>query len=342
MAASERFRRSEAKEWARENFHGVCNVLIPSFTGDLSGLNEAGIRHDVRRNIELGFWGALLVSEAGTTPAEMVRFAEIAVDEAAGRQYFVLHGSFNSLAETVDTARAARAAGVDALLMAYPNSFYPQSSAEVTAYTRAVCEGSDLAVILFCAPHFNFSRLDPSGFPMSCWTELVTLDTVVALKYEVGHPGVVGSYEMFRAFAGTGLLVCDPYEPNLPVWAELFDVPWVGTSNYEYYGTTVPRMHRLLREGRRAEALELYWGLQPARQAREALRAAAAGANFNHRYLWKFQAWLQGYNGGPLRAPAMKLTDAQMERAAGALLAAGLMTDPVKDFGDFFVGRTPA
>ena len=61
------YTRSEAKGWASETFHGVCNVIIPSFASDLRSLNEAGIRHDVRRNIELGFWGALLVSEAGTT-----------------------------------------------------------------------------------------------------------------------------------------------------------------------------------------------------------------------------------------------------------------------------------
>ena len=32
----------------------------------------------------LGFWGALLVSEAGTTLDEMRRFMEIAIDEAGG------------------------------------------------------------------------------------------------------------------------------------------------------------------------------------------------------------------------------------------------------------------
>lgn len=341
MPAGDRYAKSDAKAWAAENFRGVCNVIIPSFAADLRGLNHAGIRHDVRRNIDLGFWGALLVSEAGTTASEMREFMEIAVDEAAGRQYFVLHGSFDTMEDTLAMAKAARSVGVDALLMAYPNSFHPSSAAELSAYTRAVCEGCDLATVLFCAPHFNFARLDRSGFPLQVWEDLVGIDNVVALKYEVGQPGVVGSWECFERFRDSGVLVCDPHEPNLIPWAELYGTPWVGTSNYEYYGNAVPTIMDHMAHGRRAEALELYWRLQPARQVRTSLNGQMDGANFLHRYLWKYQAWLQGYNGGPLRAPAMKLTDAQMSRVAEGVVQSGLIGTVPSDFGEFFIGRNP-
>jgi len=76
------YSRAEAKERAFAKWIGVCNVILPSFTADLKGLNEKAIRHDVRRNIEHGFWGTLLVSECGTTAAEYRQFMEIAVDEA--------------------------------------------------------------------------------------------------------------------------------------------------------------------------------------------------------------------------------------------------------------------
>lgn len=340
MAPTDKFSRADAKQWARDNFNGICNVIIPSFTHDLKGLNEQGIRHDVRRNIELGFWGALLVSEAGTTPSEMRTFMEIAVDEAKGRQYFVLHGSFDTLEDTLSVGRDARTIGVDSLLMAYPNSFYPRTTKELIDYTADVCNGVELAVILFCAPHYNFERLDHSGFPLEAWKELIKIENAVALKYEVGHPGVVGSYEAFTKFANDDVLICDPYEPNLIVWEEMFGMPWIGTSNYEYYGDMVPRYMEALRKGDKEEALKLYWQIQPARQVRETLRIQASGANFNHRYLWKYQAWLQGYNGGPLRAPAMKLSDSQMKRAADGLVASGLLKSAPKDFGEFFNGKT--
>ena len=91
---------------ARAQMRGVCNVIIPSYTQDLKGLNEAGIRHDVRKNIEHKFWGALLVSEAGTTADEYRRFMEIAVDEAQGRHHFLLHGTFDTVEDTI--ARVGR------------------------------------------------------------------------------------------------------------------------------------------------------------------------------------------------------------------------------------------
>lgn len=341
MVGGQRVAPADAKAWAQEHWRGVCNVIIPSYTTDLRQLNEEGIRHDVRRNIELGFWGALLVSEAGTSREEMRRFMEIAVDEAAGRQCFVLHGSFDTLADTLAVCADGRSIGVDGLLVAYPNSFHPSTVDELAGYTRALCEGTELPVVLFCAPHYNFDRLHPSGFPLVVWQQLASIPNVVAAKYEVGHPGVMGSRQAFEALAGTGVLVCDPYEPNLLLWDEMFGTPWIGTSNYEYYGDTVVRYVAARRAGRSEEAMALYWQLQPARQTREALRAQTAGANFNHRYLWKFQAWLQGYNGGPLRAPAMKLTDSQMHRAADALVASGLLAEPPKDLGAYFVGRHP-
>ena len=49
------YTKAEAKSWAKENWKGLCNVIMPSYTSDLKSLNEAAIRHDVRRNIELCF-----------------------------------------------------------------------------------------------------------------------------------------------------------------------------------------------------------------------------------------------------------------------------------------------
>lgn len=341
MPAAERYSRADAKAWARENYRGVCDVIIPSFTSDLRGLNEAGIRHDVRRNIELGFWGALLVSEVGTTLDEMRRFMEIAVDEAAGRHYFLLHGTFDTVEDTIALTKDAAAIGVDGLLLGHPNSFYPASGGELYEYTRHVCESVDLGVVLFAAHHWNFDRLDISGYPLSVLLDAARLENVVAVKYEVGRPGATGTYEAFKALADADVLVSDPFEPNAPIWTDVFEMPWMGTSNYEYYGDSMPRMLNALNSGRREEALEIYWKVQPARATRGAEQATFAGANFIHRYLWKFQAWLNGYNGGPLRQPAMKLSDGQMRRVADGLRRAGIV-DCQEDFAEYFRSRNPS
>ena len=56
------YSRLEARDWAREKLVGAVNCTIPSFTGDLRGINEAAIRHDVRLAKEHGFIGTLGVS----------------------------------------------------------------------------------------------------------------------------------------------------------------------------------------------------------------------------------------------------------------------------------------
>ena len=79
------YRKSEAREWAKAKMRGVANVIIPTFTQDLRGLNERAIRYDVRKEIEYGFWGTLLVAETATTLPEYSRFTTWAVDEAKGK-----------------------------------------------------------------------------------------------------------------------------------------------------------------------------------------------------------------------------------------------------------------
>jgi 4-hydroxy-tetrahydrodipicolinate synthase len=334
------YTRAEAKAWARETFHGACNVIIPSYTSDLRSLNEAAIRNDVRRNIELGFWGALLVSEAGTTLDEMRRFMEIALDEADGGHRLLLHGAFDTSQDIITMAADARSLGVDGMLLGHPNSFYPTSPQQVEDYTVEICEATDLAVVLFVVEHSNLRRLDVRGFPADVLDRLTKVDTIVAIKYELGRQQTVNTYETFRRLQDADVLLSDPMEFNAPMWVDLFGMQWMGTSNYEYYGGYVPRLLGLLHAGDSERAMEEYWRIQPARDAR-ASTMSSGGANLVHRYLWKFQAWLNGYNGGPIRQPAMKLSDAQMRTSAEGARKAGIITDH-EPFADFFIGRNPA
>ena len=64
------YSKKEARDWAWANMRGVANVVNPTFTEDLSALNEKAIRYDVRKEIEYGFWGALLIAETATTGAQ--------------------------------------------------------------------------------------------------------------------------------------------------------------------------------------------------------------------------------------------------------------------------------
>jgi len=340
-SAGSSYAKADAKEWAQENFKGVGNVIMPSFRRDLKGLNEAGIRFDVQRNRELGFWGALLVSEAGTSSEQMREFMEIAVDEANGEHYLVMHAMFDTAEEIIAQAKHAKSLGVDAVLLGFPNSFRPKSRADLSQWLHHVCDNIDLGVILFAAWHWNFGHLHASGFPMDVFVEAADIPNVIGVKYEVGHPGEVAIHSCFQALSDKGVFISDAQEINLPMWHDLFDVQWVGTNNFEYYGDRVPRIFDLLQSGKRAEALELYWQTHPAREVRGAVQSSYTGANYVHRYLWKYQGWLNGYNGGPLPQPAMKVTSKQADAVIGGMKKAGIKVHD-EDLGLFFEGRCQA
>jgi 4-hydroxy-tetrahydrodipicolinate synthase len=331
---------SEAKQWAARNWKGVCNVIMPSFTSDLSALNEKAIRHDVRRNVELGFWGALVVSECATSLDEYRRFMEICVDEAAGRQQFLMHGTFDTRRQIIEMAQQAEKIGMAGVLIGHPNSFYPANEDELFDHIAAVAGATNLCTSLFVTAQMNLTRLHPSGFPPAVLARAAQIPNIVAVKYEVGRPGIAGDLEIYKLLKGTGVLFSDPLEAHSPLTVEYFGQQWMGTSNYEYCGGAVPEYFALLQQGKFEQAMEIYWRIQPVRNARVAVQSTVAGANFIHRSLWKYQQWLHGYNGGRMRQPVAKLSDSQMKQVRDPLVKCGF---DIKDEGpqDFYDGRIP-
>jgi 4-hydroxy-tetrahydrodipicolinate synthase len=156
----------------------------------------------------------------------------------------------------------------------------------------------------------------------------------------VGRQQTTNTYETFRRLENADVLLSDPMEFNAPMWVDIFGMQWMGTSNYEYYGAYVPRLFGLLHAGDIQSAMEEYWRIEPARNARSATMGSG-GANLVHRYLWKFQGWLNGYNGGPIRQPAMKLSESQMRTSAEGLRKAAIASAD-EPFAEFFSGRNPA
>lgn len=333
------YNRDEARDWARENMHGVANTLIASYTSDLSDINEAAIRHDVRLEIEHGFMGFLTTSETALSPDEYIRFVETAVDEARGRAMVIHHASFNTLDENIEMAHRAAGAGATLALLSYPPTFHPGSEADIEAYTRGFCDAVDMAVMLFPVPLWGFERIHPASLSVELMERLVDeCPTVVAVKAEGGHPAIGGFVEAWNRLSDR-IVVSEPLEWSAIPLAQLVPIQFSGTSNQEYYGDVVPRMFELVRAGDHADAMSLYWQIHPARKASWKI-AALGGMNTVHRMAWKYQAWLAGYNGGPLRMPTGRLLEDQMSMLRHGLALTGL---PVTDEPDeaFFVGRNP-
>ena len=139
---------------------------------------------------------------------------------------------------------------------------------------------------------------------------------------------------------------CSPARPQTsarqPRWQvpEASRSPGATVAPREYYGPMIPRVMRLLRDGKYDDATEIYWQLHPARKVKSGLAAPMHGGFFLNRQAWKFQGWLQGYNGGPLRMPTQRIHDHQMAALRKGLLDAGLAPS-MDPFREFFTGRHP-
>lgn len=331
--------RSEARVWAREAMQGVFNVIIASYTADLSDLNEAGIRHDVRMQLRHGFAGFLAVSETALSVDEYVRFVEIAADEAAGEQLIIHHASFNTLEENIEVANRAAAAGAGLALLSYPPNFYPTSEDDIFQYAKAFTEAVDMAVMLFPVPLWGFERVHPSSISIDNLERHVDeLETIVAVKAEGGHPALGGFTEAWNRLHER-VVVTMPLEYLAIPLATVLPVQCIATSNTEYFGDVIPRALAMCREGKNDEAMRLYWQVDPARKA-NGLVSAFGSFNSVHRLAWKYQAWLTGYNGGPVRMPVPRINQSQMNAFRQGLIDSGV---PVTDAPDteYWTGRNP-
>src|SRR5262249_13537951 len=244
----------------------------------------------------------------------------------------------DTVEDIVRLAKVAENIGVDGLLLGHPPSFYPRSEKELYDFTEYVCDRAELGVVGFAQPHWNFNRLHPSGYPPKVMLQDAKIESLVACKFDVG--GITGHYDFWLKLRGLKVLYSDPMEANFPISVEVFGQQWSGTSGYEIFGGVSPKIFKLLRNGKHDEAMELYWQVDPVRQLRTQLSAYMSGAHFINRSLWKYWAWLNGYNGGPLRQPVNKINDREMRQSREAMLPAGFASRD-ESLADFFVGRHP-
>jgi len=332
------YHRNEAREWAMHNLKGVANVLHPSFSRDMKRLNEKGIRHDVNLCVEHGFSGTLLISEVAISLEEYRQFFELSNAESRGRIQLIHHASWNTFEDNIEAVRIAEANGAELVLLSYPPNFYPKSTQDIYDYTKAYCDATSLGVMLFPLPFWGFDRLHPSDIDTALLRRLIDdCPNVVAIKAEGAMPSIMSTVECHRLF-GKEVVVTNPLENEMIPLAQLMPMQFAGTSNYEYYGPMVPRIFKLLQAGEFDEATRLYWQLHPARKAHQAISVHLQQTLFIHRMLWKFDGWLNGYNGGPSRNPTMRMNEGQMNALRAGLTKSGIAvtSDPNEAF---FVGR---
>lgn len=332
-------RSSDLRQWARENFKGVQNLLFPSFSSDLSSLDEEGIRWDVRQTIAHGFFATELTTQAGLTFDEAKRFLEIVVDEA-GDALLVSPGIiFDSLEKNIEFLRHAEQTGADFALLSYPSNYYPESPEQIYKDTLAMCEATSLPLVLYPSMKYNFGRFHPSGFPFSVLDRLVEIDNVVSILVAITEPAFI--FEAFRRY-NEQVLVQVPWERWAPLLVTKLGQQWMGPGAYELMQSPEKRYlvdyFNLLLAGEVDEAMQLFWRITPARMTFENQFMPTQMLGTYHWPLQKYYQWLVGGNGGYTREPVMKMNQHVMEEARNAVRALGIA--PRENDKEFFMGRS--
>jgi dihydrodipicolinate synthase/N-acetylneuraminate lyase len=335
------YQRKDARAWAREHLVGCSAVTIPSYSADLKKLNEKGIRHDIALAKEFGYTYTLLCSEVAITPEENAQFTAWARDSGGSKFGLFFHAAFGTLAENIDAVKLAEKAGADIVLLSYPPQFWPTSEQEIYDYTKQFCDSTNLAVMLFPIPLWGFERVHPAGMSAQFVRRLLKdCPNIVAIKSEQGYPLPAGACEMYHHFRDE-VVISIPIESDAIPLMSLMKLQFSGTSNTAWMSTYYPRAFDLARKGEWEKAMEMYWKVNPARSANGAAAQSYAGATgVLNRTMWKYQDWLAGFNGGPLRAPAMRVPDRFMKMLRQGLVASGLPVTQDPDSA-YMVGRHP-
>ena len=334
-------KRTERKEWARDSLKGIENALMPSFTADLTGLDEEGIRWDVRQAIAHGFFSTMCTCEVGLTLEENKRFLEIVCDEAKGRiqvSFTLLNDSFE---DNIELMAHAEKVGAGHALLGYPQTYRPTSTDDIVEKTRMMAESTNLGLVMYASDKFDFGRFHPSQVPFDAFEKIADIPNVVSIK--VGFGDAAMTFEAFERYGDRVLVnVGTPWLMGFfPMLHKRYGAQWWGGGSWEMWQSPdkpylVEYYNHVVR-GEIDKARAVYWQFGKGNGAMMASISRGGDGGMYNWPLGKYISWSVGGNGGTMRQPAMRLTPGHMMGRKAQLRAIGIT--PREPDEEFWVGR---
>jgi 4-hydroxy-tetrahydrodipicolinate synthase len=323
-----KYRKIDAKDYARQNLRGIWAAALNPFTPDLA-LDEEGFRGNLRHWYrDLGIAGVFVAGKQGEffsmSLAERKRTFELAVEEAAAAGDgcgTILSCSDQNLDTVLELARHAQAIGGDYIVVHSPILHFGHDiESTLYEYYRHIAEQVDIGIALWSHPDAGYLMS-----PELC-ARLAELPNVVAIKYSVPRD----MYIRLSRMAGDKLIVSTASEVE---WFDnIVELGW-----QVYLCSTPPYLMQTKHDRRMKEYTELAMrgevekarkvrdSLEPVRQALK--RTRPAGTPQAHQKYWQE---LLGQAGGPVRRPLLNLTDAEKEATRAAFESCGLRLTPAK------------
>jgi len=173
-------------DWLR----GCGTALVTPFTTD-GRLDEARMRALVERQIA---GGVKLLVPCGTTgeavtmtPEEQTRVLHATVETARGRARVLAGVGSNSTALTIERAKAARAAGVDGILVVAPYYNKPTQAGLIAHFKAVAGAVAGLPVVLYNVPGRTSSNIQAA----TALTLAREVDTIAGVKEASGDLGQI-------------------------------------------------------------------------------------------------------------------------------------------------------
>jgi len=314
-----KYKRNDAKDYARENMRGIWAAALNPFAEDGS-LNEKGLRSNIRHWVDdLEIQGLFIAGKQGEffsmSLNERKRNFEIAVEETGDEAQTIMSASDQNFDTVVDLAKHAENIGADYIVVHAPIlHFISDQDDTVFNYYNELCKQINIGVAMWSHPD--------SGYLMSpqLCARVAEIPNIVAIKYSVPRP----MYVELTQLVGDKIQVSTAAEEE---WLDnIEELGWqlylCSSPPYILQTKIDRRMHdytQLAFNGEFAKAREVRDSLEPVRAALRDTRPG--GKPQAHQKYWQE---LLGQAGGPVRPPLLQLTEQEKEATKAAFNACGL------------------
>jgi 4-hydroxy-tetrahydrodipicolinate synthase len=330
------YTKSEAKQWAKKHYKGLQGTISPSFTPDLKELDEEGIRHDVRHNINKGVFSVFIQQENFVmTLEERKRYSTMVCEEAKGKTLVSMFSGDNTVDEDIELIKHFEKVGGSHILVGWPLMFYPKNEDDIYRVTKKICDSTNLAVDLWPKQFFDFGRFHPSQFNPALIEKITEIPNVVAVKAYLGDG--IGKWAEVDHRLGDKILFQAAEPSEWPITVGKYKQQYAGPADYVIFDPPSARNPRILKmfngflNGDFLKTMQLYWELYP-------ITIGARDVAFRSGMLgMKYLQWLCGGNGGIFRKPSNILFQRDKDAMRAGVKAAGIT--PPEDEEEFYVGK---
>ena len=322
-----KYKKNEAKEYAKENMIGVWAANLTPFDENLK-LDEKAYRENLDHWIKRLKLGGLFIAGKqaeffSMSIAERKRLMELSVqaaDDAGNRDGIGRCGIVTSCSDTnldvvLDLANHSENIGADYIIVHSPVLHFGADTDEtIYEYYRYISEKINIGLAMWNHPDCGYVMS-----PELC-ARIADLPNVVAIKYSTDRE----KYKRLTQLVAGKIHVSNPDEPE---WLEnMTELGWklylCSTPPFLLQTAVDQRMNaytQLALDGKIKEANQVRDSLNPVREAIK--KTKPKGKPQAHAKYWQE---LLGQHGGPVRRPLLQLTQEEKEATKAAFLNCGL------------------